>query len=269
MNELENRLLSILRDLKENFHVIGVKAEFEAEGTKLEEAYRLKELVSKANIGFTIKIGGCEAIKEMYEAKAIGVNSLVAPMIETPYALKKYSNAVKKVFSKSDNVKFYANIETITGYNNLDAMINSSNFEILSGIVLGRDDMTGSMDLPTSEVESLQIFDLTNSMAQKMQQIQKEFVVGGSISKKSIPTFKRLPQKSLTKFETRKIIFDANAVKLENINDGLVKAIEFELLWLKNKREAYKILLEEDEQRLTLLQKRYNDLKEESEKSYV
>ncbi|MFA5276435.1 MAG: citrate lyase beta subunit, partial [Candidatus Omnitrophota bacterium] len=68
MNALENKMLKILKDLKDNHHVIGVKAEFEAEGTRIEEALRLKEVVTKAGLELTIKIGGCEAVKDMYDA---------------------------------------------------------------------------------------------------------------------------------------------------------------------------------------------------------
>ena len=73
-----------LQDLRENHHVNGVKAEFEAEGTRLEEAMRLKEVVSAAGLGLTIKIGGCEALRDMYEARVIGVERIVGPMVESP-----------------------------------------------------------------------------------------------------------------------------------------------------------------------------------------
>ena len=46
MNRLEKKMLDALIDLKENHHVVGVKAEFEAEGTRMEEALRLKEVVN-------------------------------------------------------------------------------------------------------------------------------------------------------------------------------------------------------------------------------
>ena len=48
MNDRERRMVEQLQDLRENHHVCGVKAEFEAEGTRLEEAMRLKEVVSAA-----------------------------------------------------------------------------------------------------------------------------------------------------------------------------------------------------------------------------
>ena len=43
-----------LKDLKENHFAIGIKAEFEAEGTRLEEALRLKEVITKAGLDLTI-----------------------------------------------------------------------------------------------------------------------------------------------------------------------------------------------------------------------
>jgi uncharacterized protein YjaG (DUF416 family) len=81
-------MVDILNDLRENYNVIGVKCEFESEGTRLEEALRLKEVVTKASLELTIKIGGCEALKDMYDARIIGVENIVAPMIESSYALK-------------------------------------------------------------------------------------------------------------------------------------------------------------------------------------
>ena len=83
-------MVALLTELKERHNVIGVKAEFEAEGTRQEEAMRLKEVSLKAGLGMTLKIGGCEAIRDMFEASDLGVEHLVAPMVETPYALKKY-----------------------------------------------------------------------------------------------------------------------------------------------------------------------------------
>src|SRR5574344_3058738 len=102
MNNLEKKMVTTLEDLRENHHVIGIKAEFEAEGTRMEEALRLKEVVTRAGLDLTIKIGGCEAIKDMFDARTIGVNTIVAPMIETAYAMKKYVNATKFVFPKEE-----------------------------------------------------------------------------------------------------------------------------------------------------------------------
>lgn len=267
MNYLEKKMVNTLIDLKENHHVIGIKAEFEAEGTRLEEALRLKEVVTKAGLDLTIKIGGCEAIKDMYDARTIGVNAIVAPMIETAYAMKKYVQATKFVFPEEERkeVNFFINIETITGFNNLEEMINSPYFSDVDGIVLGRVDMTGSMGLTREDINSKEIFDIAYKLSEEMLKVNKYMIIGGGVSSHSLPFFKNLPPKSLTKFETRKIIFDAqSALADKNADKGILKAVGFELMWLKNKREFYGMIFKEDEARLQMLETRYKKLIEEA-----
>lgn len=260
MNSLEKNMINSLIDLKENYHAVSVKAEFEAEGTRMEEAMRLKEIATRAGLDLTIKIGGCEAIKDMYDAKVIGANAIVAPMVESEYALKKFVLATKSVFSEDErkDIKFFVNIETITGFNNLDKMIKSEYFNDIEGIVFGRVDMAGSLGLTRDNVDSEKMLELAKSAANKISKYGKNFVVGGEVSAKSIPFFSCLLENSLTKFETRKVIFDAkNALEDKNTVDGILKAIGFELQWLKNKKEFYKNIFLEDEFRFKILEARY------------
>src|SRR4051794_12076450 len=116
MNLTEKKMVGLLKELKEKYSVTGVKMEFEAEGTRIEEAMRLKEISMAAGLDLTTKIGGCEAIKDMFDAGSLGTAHLVGPMVETPYALKKYLQAVKIAFDKDhrDDMEFFINLETIT-----------------------------------------------------------------------------------------------------------------------------------------------------------
>ncbi len=66
---------------------------------------RLKEVVSDAGLELTIKIGGCEALRDMYEARVIGVSRIVAPMIESPYALSKYLKALRMAFPRKRGIR--------------------------------------------------------------------------------------------------------------------------------------------------------------------
>ena len=255
-------MVAALEDLKENHHVVGVKAEFEAEGTRLEEAMRLKEVVSKAGLDLTIKIGGCEAIKDLYEARVIGVSRIVAPMIETPYALKKFLMAVKIAFSEEERneVSFLINIETIDGYNNLDRILGIDEIKELDGIVLGRVDLTRSLGLPRSFEDSDRILEISKVICAKVSEKNLECGLGGGISAATIDFIKKIPDNAVKKYETRKIIFKCPEALGKSASEGILKAVGFELMWLKNKRDFYGMIHAEDEQRLNMMEKRYQEL---------
>lgn len=266
MTEQEKRMVEILVDLKQNHGVDGVKAEFEAEGTRLEEALRLKEVVTRAGLELTIKIGGCEAIKDMYDSRSIGVNKIIAPMIETPYALKKYIASIKKVFNENErkDIKFFINVETIQGFKNLDEMLKIDDIEELDGVVLGRVDMTGSLGMSREEINSGKVFDIAKELFTKAKENNLICTIGGGVAKEALPFFNKLPKGSLDYYETRKIIFNYSDAINSNPEEGILKAVGFELLWLKNKQNFYKSIYEEDNIRIDMLESRYNKMIKEA-----
>ncbi len=255
MNKLELEMISLLKDLKENHNVCGVKTEFEAEGASVEEIQYLKQFISGLDLSLTIKIGGCEAINDLINAKKIGAKSIIAPMIESSFALKKFVMAINNVYSveEKNNTDFYINIESVTGFKNIDEIINLEEFKEISGIVFGRSDMVLSLNYPKDYVDSEEIFEYANYIGRKV--INKKFIVGGNVTKKSMSFFKNLEH--LTMFETRKVIFDACSKGLENdVENGILKALKFELLWLKNKRDLNLNFSQENLKRINILQHR-------------
>ncbi len=270
MNKLEKKMIEVLKDLRDNHHVIGIKAEFEAEGTRMEEALRLKDVIAKAGLDLTIKTGGCEAIKDMYDARSIGVARIVAPMIESPYALKKFLQATKLVFPEDEreHVSFLINIETKLGYDNFGQMLKIPEAKDLNGIVLGRVDMTGSMGLTREDINSDAIFSIASDLMAQAKKHKMECVIGGGVSAASLPFFRRLPKGTLDRYETRKVIFRCPEALNSNADKGILKAVGFELMWLKNKRDFYGMIYEEDKHRIDMLQSRYDKLIKEAGGKY-
>ncbi|MCR4880666.1 MAG: citrate lyase beta subunit [bacterium] len=260
MNRFDEKMITVLRDLKENYHVIGIKAEFEAEGTTMEEAMRLTNIAAMSGLDFAIKVGGCGAIKDLYDAKIAGANIIVAPMIESAYAIKKFVDATKTVFSANElkGLTLLVNIETQTAYEKLDEIVSCEDFQAIDGIVLGRTDMSESLSITKYEVNSAQIFEMAKTISKEMAKKEKLFIVGGQVDTLSIPFFKSMPY--LTGFETRKIIFDAkSSLSSQKAEEGILKAIEFEMEWLKNKQEKF-FPRKEDYQRIKTLEGRYKKI---------
>ena len=257
MNAIEKKMVSLLAELSAQHNVIGVKAEFEAEGTRIEEAMRLKDVTSLAGLDLNIKIGGCEAIKDMFDTINLGARRVIAPMIETPYALEKFLNASQVVFKDIlDSIELLINIETYTAVKNLSEMLKVPSIKHLSGIVLGRVDMCGSLGLERTEVNSQVILDIALEISHKAKQHGLTVVVGGGVSFESISFFLSFPQGGIDRFATRKIIFSCpNA--LNNTKESFLKAVEFELLWLKNKSNHYSAISNEDKKRIEMMERRY------------
>lgn len=270
MNNLEKRMVDALVDLKENHHVIGVKAEFEAEGTRMEEALRLKDVISKAGLDLTVKVGGCEALLDMFNARALGVKHLVGPMVETAYALHKFLGAVKLAFppEEREEVDFLVNIETIDACRNFSKMLELPEIDELDGVVLGRVDLTGSMGKDREYVNSPEILGIAKDIFSQAKAKGMECVVGGGVSKESVPFVNQLPAGYVDRYETRKVIFSCPAALSDGYDKGILKAVGFELMWLKNKRDYYGMIFAEDNQRIVMLEARYKKLIEEAGGTY-
>jgi hypothetical protein len=257
MNVLEREMIVILKDLKSKYGVLEIKAEFEAEGSRMEELMRLKDITTAVGLPIILKIGGVEAITDIYNGLVIGIKGLIAPMAETPFALSKYLHTIKN-FVPSDNaedIEFAFNLETITAYENFDRMITLPDIHLIASVTVGRRDLTSSMNKDRDYVDSEEVFNICETVFRKAKARNLKTGLGGAISTNSLNSIQRLNEMGiLDKFETRKVVFRADSVKYGV--DAILRAIEFELFWLKSKRRYYSRVKAEDENRIAMLEKR-------------
>jgi len=265
MNKCEREMLDSLKMLRQEYGAISVKAEFEAEGTRTDELLRLIDLARRADMKVGLKIGGCEAARDLIESKQFGVEYIIAPMVETPYALKKFIDVKNKIYTKDqqEHTDFLFNLETLTTFNCMDELIKvAKSQDGVQGIVFGRVDFCGSMGLSRSEIDSETITKYVLSAAKDCKAAGLDFVVGGAVAIASLPELRKIKPVLLTRFETRKVIFAGNALDNPEIMNGLKETVHFELLWLQNKRDYYADIQCEDEGRISMLEARWNKLKD-------
>jgi hypothetical protein len=184
-------------------------------------------------------------------------------MVETPYALSKFIAAKDKVYNPEEqsDVSFLFNLETITAFQNLEAMLELASAQPgCDGVVFGRVDFSGSIGAGRQGIESEEVTAAVEEAAQACRNHDLEFVVGGAVSIDALANLKRFKAVHLDRFETRKVVFSGSALESPALEKALHQAVHFELLWLLNKQEYYGRMHHEDQMRIEMLENRWQVL---------
>ena len=261
MSVLLKNLDNKLSLLKSSNKLIAIKAEFEAEGTRIEELSIISYLCSKNTIPLTLKIGGPCAKRDIYEAFQIGADNILIPMIESDFSLEYCVNCFKalkstfKSFNESPTLSI--NIESITGFENIDLIIKKLKdlSQPLKSIVIGRSDLACSMGI--DDVNDQKVFKISKEITQKCLKNNINITIGGNLSSNSYKFLKDLNFPNVKGFESRKCTFlnDRN-LKKENFDQLIKEGLEFELNWLDLKKEIYSERSKEENMRISKIIKR-------------
>ena len=152
-------------------------------------------------------------------------------MVETSYGLRKFI----QILTENKRQNLYVNIGGINAFNNINKILKSKDFKKLKGLVIGRSDLAGSLNLEKSEVDSKRIFKLVKNLLRKIKKNKKIVTkMGGSLTPNSLDFVSRLFKDNLlNSVETRNIEIKLSNKVLKNFKKIIVKIFKFELEWIK------------------------------------
>jgi hypothetical protein len=251
-----DNLKNILLDLKK-LGCSGIKVSFEDEGALLNEITTMRFLTSSIDLDLSVKIGGCEAKRDIVDCIHVNCDSIVAPMIESNFALTKFLDSLK-VYNYDKKKGF--NFETINAYENLNSI--SEKFNNLDFITFGRVDFINSLNKDRSYVDSDEVYDMVFNVFKKAKECNSQCYLGGAISINSKNFIKKLiDNKLIDKFETRYIIYDVSKIDFNQFEKLLNLGNLFEVEWLKFIKERYMLLATKDCNRIKMIEDRINNNK--------
>ena len=155
------------------------------------------------------------------------------------------------------------NLESIQAFQNINKILNQPNIKRLKGVVIGRSDLAGSLNLEKKEVDSKRIFNLVFEALKKIKKKKLLVKMGGSLTSKSKNFVRKLFEKKLIdRVETRNIELKLSWKVLKNFEEIISSIFRFELEWLKHKQQLQKkrrIKLKNDNsERIKILKKRFS-----------
>ena len=245
-----NDLLDKLREISNLYGVVGIKQSFEDEGALLEDVISVRRITELCNLLSFVKVGGCEANTDIYNCLRIGVNGIIAPMVETPFAVSKFMDCYDK------KAQYFIVIESKTAYENIDDILSTAHNK-LTGIIVGRSDLSKSYNLNKSEADSDFILSITENVFVKAKKYNLLTTLGGNVSVKSSKFIEKMYHLNLlNRVETRNVVIDLNNNNVNKIESVIQEAINFEILLLRNKLQNSSILIEDYKRRIDLLSSR-------------
>ena len=236
-------------------NLVSIKTSFEDEGADFIEVLFLKTFCDRNNIPLILKVGGGEAIRDIKDANKMQISKLVAPMLESKFALEKFIQSCDKHYTV-ENSQLAINVESKTCYENIENISASPYFTRLSSVTVGRGDLVQSMELDryNGAVDSEKVLDMTRSVFVIARKYGLGCTLGGSMTVSSehfVTTL--IGEGLLDKFETRNVVFDKKTLTHYSFSYLIKAALDFELNYLKSKREYYDSLFNQDVTRINKL----------------
>lgn len=248
---LISSLRANLMELREDYPLASLKSGTEIEDMSFTEIAFLKK-VSHGIVPLVIKTSGPEARQDIRNCMSLNVDVILAPMVESVYSLQNFVSTIKEIQEEMQVAKpnLAINLETAHAYDVFDDMIESSAFESLSQITVGRGDLSKSMHLGVDDEEVIQ---MTNSIVKRVNRLGYVSSVGGGLNLKTIGQISQ---------QIHTARFNSRHVGIVNNYDFRSRPIQTLYAMLQFENELYMALAKQFPQRKVFYQKRMDTIAE-------
>ena len=204
----------------------SLKGEFEAEGLTRDEIAAEALFAARHSLNYLVKIGGCEAKSDAEFLQRAGITSIVAPMIESAFAMKKYMGILPVGVFPHVGVT----IETVTAVDRIEAILDAGTK--LTHVTVGRTDLTASYD--GDGVDSERTMEMVKTTLRAARARGLGTTIGGSVSTKTRSMLQQNAELRglIDSVETRKAVMPtAKFIEVGALESAI--AIELDLLEIR------------------------------------
>ena len=180
----ERRFLDALLDARKHCGGYALFGDMSGYGGGSDNLPLLQQHALQSGLKLYMKIGGCESLRDIRDAKILGADGIAAQMVESEYALEKFTEAVESVYGDED-IDLILIINTYNAAGRLDAMLACSAAEKIRIVVANRSDiaMSSGRYMGCDAAEMTELMAVMNSLCRKKG---KKFAVGGDVSEQSV-----------------------------------------------------------------------------------
>lgn len=219
-----------LRRLIVEFGLVAFKSGTEVEDMTFEELAFLRRLTHDL-LPLYVKIGGPEARNDMRACLNLGVDGIIAPMIESPFALYKFISSLKSIASEQQfqKIRKGINLESKCAVDNLDEIMSSPEALDLDQITAARSDLSASLGC---DVNDRVVTSCCRSIVKYANKFEIESCVGGKMMPQTIENLiKDIP---VGMVNTRHMVLSVPLIRSQ-AEKSVDEALNFEI-------ELYKVL---------------------------
>ena len=241
-------LIEVINKLKKQNKIVGFKTSFEDEGVCFEDFINLRIATASCRLPLYVKIGGCEAKTDIINCNNYNIDGVVAPMIESEFAVEKFINCCDSVGFEG---KRFINVETKTCVSSLEDILGSPSSLKIDGFTIGRSDLVASLGLSKKSVNSSEIYDVVRESFQKIKMFDFVTTMGGNLTPDSKKFIENLfTEGLLDKVETRNVIMKLSEENIFRIDSIIEDALFIEACILEARAKRTKLAYDQNIVRL-------------------